>query len=147
MLEEGRGCEHDDVEAFRWHLAASEQGNALSQYCAACCLLEGRGAPKDEAEARRWLRLSADAGFGPAARKLQGRDDDEEEDKEEGGGGEEPTPLLGLAERVARQLQELRDDDDAEVVLEELLAEVPGLLELMGDGSDDEEAGIQAARP
>lgn len=149
LLEEGRGCQQDDAKALRWHLAAAEQGHPVSQYCAGRSLTEGRGAAKDPMAALHWLRLSADKGFGPALRLLrslekgeaspdESEDDDDVEEAEdeeidhaadttdvpEGAGG-----LASLAQRIARQLQDL-GDGEAAAVLEELLDE--GLLDCVG---------------
>mmetsp|Transcript_38598 Transcript_38598/g.106283 ORF Transcript_38598/g.106283 Transcript_38598/m.106283 type:complete len:324 (-) Transcript_38598:115-1086(-) len=130
LLEEGRGVAQDNPEALRLHLEAAAAGHALSQYCAGRCLAEGRGAPQDLAEAHRWLECSAAAGFQPAMAALAvGTDvDAEPPDVGEGAGTrEDDSSMLGLAQRLARQLQDL-DDADAELLLDELLADAPVLL-------------------
>merc|ERR1712048_1199221 len=106
-----------------------------SQYCVACCLSEGRGTTKDDVEAKEWLQRSAAAGFRPACRMLQqytgaGASQDM-------AGVEQTASLSGLAARIAEQLSGL-EDDEAEDVLNELLTEVPWLLD--DHGSDEEES-------
>lgn len=143
MLEEGRGVEQDDVAGFRWHMLAAEQGNALSQYCAAVCLEEGRGTSQDVEQARELMRQSADAGFGPARSALAlvvtttRREIPSEPEGEPEGKSEADASLLGLAARIARHLEGM-DDEEAGGILDELLAEVPSLLD-QGSASDSEE--------
>lgn len=122
LLEDGRGSERDDTLALHWHIAAAKQDQALSQYCAACCFAEGRGGARDPVEARRWLERSAAAGFPPA---VEARSGGRKDFSEEGTAGSDD--ILGLAARVAAQLGDL-DDEDAEAMLDDLLADIPPLI-------------------
>lgn len=142
LLEDGRdGVLQDDVAARRWHLAAAEQGNALSQYCLACLLVEGRGGSKDAEAAEQWLERSAAHGFRPACQTLEAARPKQAWTQAPAGdleGCTDSSDLLGLAQRIAQQLGDL-DDDEAGVLLDELMAEVPSLLDArcgLGDACD-----------
>jgi TPR repeat protein len=113
FLEDGRGCTQDDVEALQWHLAAAEQNEALSQYCAACCLAEGRGAKRNEIAARSWLKKSADAGFPPAREALSCglQSFTQRSQKASHKDGETDEAMVNIAERLAKQLQHLSDEE------------------------------------
>eukprot|EP00931_Biecheleriopsis_adriatica_P045353 TRINITY_DN25988_c0_g1_i1.p1 TRINITY_DN25988_c0_g1~~TRINITY_DN25988_c0_g1_i1.p1 ORF type:complete len:332 (-),score=103.64 TRINITY_DN25988_c0_g1_i1:25-1020(-) len=153
LLEDGKdGVLQDDAKARHWHLAAAEQGNALSQYCLACLMAEGRGGSRDTGAAEQWLRRSAAQGFRPASQALEDAGPAlPEEAPRRMEGYADSGDLLGLAQRIAQQLGDL-DDDEAGVLLDELMAEVPSLLDARaglgdaGDASDDEdeaELGLQ----
>jgi len=130
LLEDGRiGGARDDDEALRWHLAAAAQNQALSQYCAACCLAEGRGAPKDMETSKMLLTKSAASGFPLAVEALAGgklwnhadlQEEDPEDSGEETSEGVSNQSLLDIAARVAKQIGHL-DDAEADAFLEELM--------------------------
>jgi TPR repeat protein len=152
LLESGRGCDRDDVEAARWHLRAAENGHALAQYCVAKCFNEGRGVDLDRIVGLKWLRKSAAAGFRPALDELRDLCDDDSGDTSKAETstladdgtddvesmdaiiGEEPSELLGIAGRLAKQLQHL-SDEDVESYLNQLLELPDEELDL----SDEEE--------
>jgi|Transcript_4695 TPR repeat protein len=142
FLEDGRGGSQDDAEALRWHLAAAEQHQALSQYCVACCLAEGRGATKDEMSARSWLKKSADAGFPPAIEALDcgfrlNAECPEDTHNTYAKNGEQ---MLTIAERLAKQIQHL-SDDDASAFLDDLMGTLRDSSSL-----DVEELGLSLGR-
>jgi len=126
FLEDGRGLDRDCEEALRWHLVAAEKGHAVSQYCAANLLVSSD--PPDTEQAGLWLRRSAEAGFQPAQRALArvglapGQQLEAEETVETDGS------LVDLAARVAHHLGDL-DDGDAEDLLDDLLTDLPLLLD------------------
>lgn len=91
MLEEGRqGVPQDVVAALKWHLAAAEQGNAVSQFCSASLLAKDG----QQEAAERWLRKSAAQHFPPAQDVLA----------EISG-----TECMDVARRVASQLESLEE--------------------------------------
>lgn len=128
LLEDGRvGLLHsgarDDAEALRWHLQAAEQNQALSQYCAACCLAEGRGALQDPVAAKKWLEKSAGSGFPLAVEALEkGKLWNHAEIYEDAEVGEDggSQSLMDMAARVASQIGHL-SDAEADEFLEELM--------------------------
>jgi TPR repeat protein len=133
FLEDGRGGPCDNVAAVQWHLAAAAQDQALSQYCAACCLAEGRGCERDEVQARAWLEKSASSGFPPAVEALNCRSSvpdkgpHESVDEKVLEASESCTgSLLDIAQRVARQLEGL-PDDEAETFLDDLVRNMDDL--------------------
>lgn len=122
MLEEGKqGVPQDTDTAQRWHLAAAEQGNALSQFCSAS-LLSKMG--QDEA-AMIWLQKSAAQGFGPAERVVADMSEPAPTaDSAEEFADDAQNDLVSVATRLARQLKNL-EDLEADQLLEELLQSCP----------------------
>lgn len=65
--DDGLGVPRDPAEAFRLWTRAAEAGNPVAALNLGQMLREGRpGIAVDAPEARRWLRVSAEAGYGPA---------------------------------------------------------------------------------
>ena len=66
----GQGFPKDSAQASRWYAKAYQKGNAEAAMNMAIGLSNGWFGDKNEPEAERWLKLSADAGHGPAQLRL-----------------------------------------------------------------------------
>lgn len=62
MYLNGAGTQKNEIEAFKWFVAASEQGNSAGQFLAGLMLYEGRGVTKDINAAKSWLSQASDNG-------------------------------------------------------------------------------------
>ena len=65
MYGSGKGTEKNPDLAYKWFLAAAEQGIPEAMYNVACYLM-GKGGEENRVLAREWLVKSANAGYDSA---------------------------------------------------------------------------------